>query len=109
MEETGTLPARNLIFAITGNARDGQVRSALEAGMDEVIVRSTLHYLIIETGRHSILVRSNHTSLMNSLKRFKTRLQHRVAHRVLAGWANLRHSSLIVSIDTPAIHQEFEG
>lgn len=49
MEETGALPARNLIFALTGNARDGQVRSALEAGMDEVIVRSTLHYLIVGT------------------------------------------------------------
>lgn len=49
MEETGALPARNLIFALTGNAREGQVRSALEAGMDEVIVRPTTYFSMIET------------------------------------------------------------
>ena len=30
---------RNLVFALTGNARSGQVQNARDAGMDDVIVR----------------------------------------------------------------------
>ena len=38
MEESGELPVRSRVFALTVNAREGQVESAREAGMDEVIV-----------------------------------------------------------------------
>ena len=38
LEETGFLKKRTLIFALTGNAREGQIDSAREAGMDDVIV-----------------------------------------------------------------------
>lgn len=38
LEAEGKLPFRNRIFALTGNAREGQVQSALEAGMDAVLV-----------------------------------------------------------------------
>jgi CheY-like chemotaxis protein len=41
MEATGELQRRNTIFALTGNARAGQVENAREAGMDDVIVRAT--------------------------------------------------------------------
>lgn len=34
MEKTGTLP-RQLVIALTGNARQGQIDQALEAGMDD--------------------------------------------------------------------------
>ncbi|KAL5533412.1 hypothetical protein ACEPAF_5188 [Sanghuangporus sanghuang] len=39
MEQTGELPVRSRIYALTGNARAGQIESALEAGMDEVIIK----------------------------------------------------------------------
>jgi CheY-like chemotaxis protein len=39
MEAEGELPQRSLIYALTGNARSGQVENAREAGMDDVIVR----------------------------------------------------------------------
>ncbi|KAG9096794.1 hypothetical protein FRC06_008307 [Ceratobasidium sp. 370] len=39
MESTGTLPRRNLIVAITGNAREGHKQSAIDAGMDMVFVK----------------------------------------------------------------------
>ncbi|KAL5528950.1 hypothetical protein ACEPAG_4924 [Sanghuangporus baumii] len=39
MEQTGELPVRSRIYALTGNARTGQIESALEAGMDEVIIK----------------------------------------------------------------------
>lgn len=42
MEAAGELPCRNRIFALTGNARAGQVQSARDAGMDDVIVRVLL-------------------------------------------------------------------
>ena len=45
LEQSGELPVRNRIFALTGNARSGQVESAREAGMDEVIV-SMLTFLL---------------------------------------------------------------
>ena len=47
MEESGELPPQNLIFALTGNAREGQIRSALDAGMDDVIVRISLFQYIL--------------------------------------------------------------
>ncbi|KAI0035068.1 hypothetical protein K488DRAFT_44039 [Vararia minispora EC-137] len=37
MESAGELPGRNVIFALTGNARSGQVENAREAGMDDVV------------------------------------------------------------------------
>ncbi|KZT38755.1 hypothetical protein SISSUDRAFT_1046495 [Sistotremastrum suecicum HHB10207 ss-3] len=39
MEASGELPNRNRIFALTGNARAGQVQSARDAGMDDVIIK----------------------------------------------------------------------
>ncbi|KAI5119585.1 hypothetical protein M0805_006470 [Coniferiporia weirii] len=39
LEEAGDFPVRNRIFALTGNARAGQIQSAREAGMDEVIIK----------------------------------------------------------------------
>ncbi|KAG8767744.1 hypothetical protein FRC12_006069 [Ceratobasidium sp. 428] len=39
MESEGTLPRRNLIVAITGNAREGHKQSAIDAGMDMVFVK----------------------------------------------------------------------
>ncbi|KAL5490593.1 hypothetical protein ACEPAI_5427 [Sanghuangporus weigelae] len=39
MEQTKELPVRSRIYALTGNARAGQIESALEAGMDEVIIK----------------------------------------------------------------------
>lgn len=42
MEASGELPNRNRIFALTGNARSGQVQSARDAGMDDVIVSRKL-------------------------------------------------------------------
>lgn len=38
LEISGELPARNQIFALTGNARSGQVQAARDAGMDDVFV-----------------------------------------------------------------------
>jgi hypothetical protein len=38
MEAAGELLHRNLIFALTGNARSGQIQNAREAGMDDVFV-----------------------------------------------------------------------
>ncbi|THH05145.1 hypothetical protein EW145_g5011 [Phellinidium pouzarii] len=38
LEKSGEFPIRNRVFALTGNARAGQIQSAREAGMDEVIV-----------------------------------------------------------------------
>ena len=39
LEATGRVPRRSLIFALTGNARDGQIQLALDSGMDSVMVR----------------------------------------------------------------------
>jgi CheY-like chemotaxis protein len=39
MEAAGEIPGQNQIYALTGNARAGQVESAREAGMNDVIVR----------------------------------------------------------------------
>ncbi|KAI0035069.1 hypothetical protein K488DRAFT_83402 [Vararia minispora EC-137] len=39
MEVSGEIPIRNTIFALTGNAREGQVENAREAGMDDVIIK----------------------------------------------------------------------
>ena len=39
LESSGELPVRNKVVALTGNAREGQIESAREAGMDDVIVR----------------------------------------------------------------------
>ncbi|KAF8576294.1 hypothetical protein K439DRAFT_1640612 [Ramaria rubella] len=39
LEASGELPGRNRIYALTGNARAGQVQSALDAGMDEVLIK----------------------------------------------------------------------
>lgn len=41
-EKTGTL-ARNMVIALTGNARQGQIEQALQAGMDDG--ESSLVYL----------------------------------------------------------------
>ncbi|KAG8979497.1 hypothetical protein FRC05_008486 [Tulasnella sp. 425] len=37
MESEGVLPLRNRIIALTGNARQGQIEAALQAGMDDVM------------------------------------------------------------------------
>ncbi|WVQ94712.1 hypothetical protein IAU59_001792 [Kwoniella sp. CBS 9459] len=37
-ESNGTLP-RNMVIALTGNARQGQIDHALEAGMDDVVIK----------------------------------------------------------------------
>ncbi len=42
LESSGELPNRNRVIALTGNARAGQVQSARDAGMDDVIVRTVL-------------------------------------------------------------------
>ncbi|EUC67656.1 multi-sensor signal transduction histidine kinase, partial [Rhizoctonia solani AG-3 Rhs1AP] len=39
MESSGSLPRRNFIVAITGNAREGHKQSAIDAGMDMVFVK----------------------------------------------------------------------
>jgi len=39
MEASGEIPGRNRVFALTGNARAGQVESAREAGMDDVLIK----------------------------------------------------------------------
>jgi len=39
MESSGELPVRNKVVALTGNAREGQIESAREAGMDDVIIK----------------------------------------------------------------------
>ncbi|GJJ11735.1 hypothetical protein Clacol_005973 [Clathrus columnatus] len=39
LEMSGTIKGKNNIFALTGNARAGQVESAMSAGMDDVVVR----------------------------------------------------------------------
>lgn len=38
MEAAGEIEGPHRILALTGNARAGQVRAALDAGMDDVIV-----------------------------------------------------------------------
>jgi hypothetical protein len=38
MEASGTLPGPNRVFALTANARDGQIKTTKDAGMDGVIV-----------------------------------------------------------------------
>lgn len=38
LEASGEIPGRNRVFALTGNARSGQVQSARDAGMDDVLV-----------------------------------------------------------------------
>jgi CheY-like chemotaxis protein len=38
LEESGALPRRNRIFALTGNARDGQVENIRQSGVDDVLV-----------------------------------------------------------------------
>lgn len=45
MEASGEIPGRNRVFALTGNARAGQVKSAREAGMDDVLVGIPLFLL----------------------------------------------------------------
>lgn len=41
MEASGELPGRrNRIFALTGNAREGQVENIRNSGMDDVLVSS---------------------------------------------------------------------
>jgi len=39
LEALGQLPTRNYIVALTGNARSGQIQSARDAGMDDVIIK----------------------------------------------------------------------
>ncbi|TDL18928.1 hypothetical protein BD410DRAFT_792720 [Rickenella mellea] len=39
LEESGEIPSRNRIFALTGNARAGQVQSIRDAGMDDVLIK----------------------------------------------------------------------
>ncbi|VDB99941.1 unnamed protein product [Peniophora sp. CBMAI 1063] len=39
LEATGKLPRRSLIFALTGNAREGQIQLALDSGMDSVMIK----------------------------------------------------------------------
>ncbi|KAG8900969.1 hypothetical protein FRB99_005659 [Tulasnella sp. 403] len=39
LEKEGILPLRNRIIALTGNAREGQVEAALNAGMDDVVIK----------------------------------------------------------------------
>ncbi|KDN43653.1 hypothetical protein RSAG8_06030, partial [Rhizoctonia solani AG-8 WAC10335] len=39
LESGGSLPRRNFIVAITGNAREGHKQSAIDAGMDMVFVK----------------------------------------------------------------------
>lgn len=39
LETSGELKGRNRIFALTGNARSGQVESAKSAGMDDVLIK----------------------------------------------------------------------
>jgi len=39
LETSGELPGRNRIYALTGNARSGQVESARDAGMDDVFIK----------------------------------------------------------------------
>lgn len=41
LEASGELPNRNRVIALTGNARAGQIQTARDAGMDDVIVSST--------------------------------------------------------------------
>ena len=38
MEASGELRARNRVYALTANAREGQVKLIKEAGMDTVLV-----------------------------------------------------------------------
>lgn len=40
MEASGELHGPHRILALTGNAREAQIRAALEAGVDDVIVRT---------------------------------------------------------------------
>ena len=47
LEASGELPGRNRIYALTANARSGQVQSARDAGMDDVLVRNGLLYSLI--------------------------------------------------------------
>ncbi|KAF8521410.1 hypothetical protein BU17DRAFT_87965 [Hysterangium stoloniferum] len=42
MEAAGDIPSQNKIYALTGNARAGQIESARDAGMNDVFVRSLL-------------------------------------------------------------------
>ncbi|CED83965.1 response regulator receiver sensor signal transduction histidine kinase [Phaffia rhodozyma] len=39
MEASGELAQRNTVYALTGNARQGQIEQALQMGMDEVIIK----------------------------------------------------------------------
>jgi CheY-like chemotaxis protein len=39
LESGGELSPRNLVFALTGNARQGQIDAALAAGMDSVFIK----------------------------------------------------------------------
>lgn len=39
LEAEGSLPTRSNIFALTGNARQGQIDDALKAGMDDVVLK----------------------------------------------------------------------
>ncbi|EIN09171.1 hypothetical protein PUNSTDRAFT_126249 [Punctularia strigosozonata HHB-11173 SS5] len=39
MEQTGQIPKRNRIFALTGNARGGQVENIRQAGVDDVLIK----------------------------------------------------------------------
>jgi two-component system, sensor histidine kinase len=51
MEASGELSGPHRILALTGNARAGQVRAALDAGMDDVIVSTILSFLWRAVGR----------------------------------------------------------
>lgn len=45
MEASGELPGgHNWIFALTGNAREGQIENIRNAGMDDVLVRNTFTF-----------------------------------------------------------------
>lgn len=70
MEELGELPNRNRIFALTGNAREGQVESARAAGMDEVFVRVSLCRELIVNLSNPI-PRSSLTNSKNSWPAFE--------------------------------------
>lgn len=71
MEESGELPNRNRIFALTGNARSGQIESARESGMDDVIVGRSYFISSTISLTPPALLRLSHTGSMSSSQKFR--------------------------------------
>lgn len=49
LEKEGVFPFRSTVYSVTGNAREGQIEQAFEAGFDEQFTKVCLHSLSFST------------------------------------------------------------